>query len=186
MELSNVAVCSRNSKHYCWYRHICGVRFWLPGLLEEGEKGSPHSFQKRPGDVNPNSNIPGLLFRLMSLQRVIEEWWSRVIGEAAFVDNGCKKCGFSRAGTWTKIASFQLFGQCIHIFSWLYLHLFGEQSESIELAECRHGNSSFNLFSPASIMGPLEEWSSNFQHSCLEVSIINKYPLWSQRSFGEI
>lgn len=55
--------------------------------------------------------LTGFLFRLVYLQKSVEEWWNRTmwvvnLGHCAvIVGDGCSKHGFSSAGTWSTLSS---------------------------------------------------------------------------------
>lgn len=105
-----------------------GQCFKLPGLLEVSEggevRGNSHIHSKHIL-ISAQYQHTWRLVRLVSLQRIVEEWQSRVIGKASILVDRCSGCGYRRVGIWPpfppKIASFlSLDGQWHVYFSYLH------------------------------------------------------------------
>lgn len=93
---------SRNSIFCGWHGGGCRVWLWLPGLPEVQKSSGrlPHSLGQSPGDLTSITNIPGVLFAEIALQRSVVKHWSWVIGMAVILLSGCMCWGFWRVGTW--------------------------------------------------------------------------------------
>lgn len=96
---------------------VLAARAWI--LRRYGE--CTHTYTKKiPADTSPNSSIPGVLIRLVSLQRSIEEWWGRAPHKMLILNVFFNRHGFDRVKTWLALSS------CVYQIStiWLFYSCF--------------------------------------------------------------
>lgn len=80
-----------------WHIFSC-QDFWK---YEMAEGRVPSFTLKKFWWCHSHTNIPGVLITLVSLQRVVEEWWSRAIGEAVTVVDGWSRSSIWQGGNMT-------------------------------------------------------------------------------------